>query len=205
MKFHWIQRHPSSGFFLGIVPSTAPKSLNRDTTFSNHLLIVDAYSKIPTLYGMEKITTEEVMEKLDMLQSRFGKIDQFGWWDLEIISADACTQFTLTGFKEEFQTCWVCLTLAAPEHQEMNGQVEMTWRTLSAVAHSLMVHARVLEAYVHFSLMNTTDHIFPVLPIKDLINKYGDSTTPHKLATGTKPSVSHLRVLFCPCVVQKKL
>ena len=26
---------------------------------------------------------------------------------------------------------------------------------------------------------------------------------PHKLATGTKPSVSHLRVLFCPCVVQK--
>ena len=24
-----------------------------------------------------------------------------------------------------------------------------------------------------------------------------------KLATGTKPSVSHLRVLFCPCVVRK--
>ena len=28
-------------------------------------------------------------------------------------------------------------------------------------------------------------------------------TTPYKLATGTKPSVSHLRVLFCPCVVRK--
>ena len=26
---------------------------------------------------------------------------------------------------------------------------------------------------------------------------------PHKLATGTKPSVSHLRVLFCTCVVRK--
>ena len=26
---------------------------------------------------------------------------------------------------------------------------------------------------------------------------------PHKLATGTKPSVSHLRFLFCPCVVLK--
>ena len=34
-----------------------------DTTFSNYLLIVDAYSKIPKLYGMEKITTEEVMDK----------------------------------------------------------------------------------------------------------------------------------------------
>ena len=45
---------------------------------------------------MDNITTEEVMEKLDMFQSRFGKIDQFGWWDLEIISSDAVTQFTST-------------------------------------------------------------------------------------------------------------
>ena len=65
-----------------------------------------------------------------------------------------------------------------------------------------MVHARVLEVYVHFTLIYTTDHIFPVLPIKDLINEDGDPTTPHKLATGTKPSVSQLRVLFFPCVVR---
>ena len=95
------------------------------------------------------------------------------------------------------------LTLAAPEHQEMNGQVEVTWRTLRTVAHSLMVHDRVPEVYVHFALMYTTDHIFPVLPIKYIINEDGDPTTPHRLATGTKPSVSHLRVLFCPCVVRK--
>ena len=51
--------------------------------------------------------------------------------------------------------------------------------------------------------MYTTDHIFQFLPIKDLIIEDGDPTTPYKLATGKKPSVSHLRVLFCPCVVQK--
>ena len=85
----------------------------------------------------------------------------------------------------------------------MNGQVEVTWRTLRTVAHALMVHARVLEVYVHFTLMYTTDQIFLVLPIKDLINKDGGPTTPHKLATGTKPSVSHLRVLYFPCVVRK--
>ena len=72
---------------------------------------------------------------------------------------------------------------------------------LCTVAHSLMVHTRVSEAYVHFSFMYTTDYIFLVLPIKDLINEDGDPITPHKLATGTKTSVSHLRVLFCPCVV----
>ena len=87
--------------------------------------------------------------------------------------------------------------LAVPEHQEMNGKVEVTRRTLRTFAHSLMVHARVSEAYVHFTLMYTTDLIFPVLQIEDLINEDGDPTTPHKLATGTKPSVSQLRVLFC--------
>ena len=79
---------------------------------------------------MENITTAEVMEKLDMFQSRFGKIDQFGWWDLERISADVGTQFTSTEFKDECQIHGVRLTLAASKHQEMNGQVEVNWRTV---------------------------------------------------------------------------
>ena len=133
-------------------------------------MIVDAYSKIPKLYGIENITTAEVMDKLDIFQSRFGKVDQFERWDLDRISADAGTQFTLTEFKIECQTRRVCLKLAAPEPQERNGQVTVTWRTLRTVAHALMVHTRFPEVYVHFTLMYTTDHIFPVLPIKDLIN-----------------------------------
>ena len=51
--------------------------------------------------------------------------------------------------------------------------------------------------------MYTTDHSFLVLPIKYLINKEGNPTTPFKLVTSMKSSVSHLRVLFCPCVVLK--
>ena len=70
-SFKWV--------FMGIIPSTAPKSLTNDTTFSDYFLIVDAYSKIPKLYGMGNITTAEVMDKLDMFQSIFGKIDEFGW------------------------------------------------------------------------------------------------------------------------------
>ena len=85
----------------------------------------------------------------------------------------------------------------------MNGQVEVTWRMLRIVAHSLMIHARVPAVYVHLASMYTIDHIFSVLLIKYLINKDGNPTTPHKLETGTKPSVYHLRVLFCQCVVRK--
>ena len=98
---------------MGIFSSKAPKSLTSDTTFSNYLLFVDACSKIPKIYGMEKITTEQVMHKLDMFQSRFSKIDKFGWWGLKIISADAGIQFISTEFKEELQTFRVFLTLAA--------------------------------------------------------------------------------------------
>ena len=64
---------PLKWVFMDIIPSTAPKILTSDTTFSNYLLIVDAYSKISKLYGTENITTAEVMDKLDMFQSRFGK------------------------------------------------------------------------------------------------------------------------------------
>ena len=84
---------------MDIIPSKAPKRLTSDTTFST-VLIVDAYSKIPKLYVMNKITTEEVMDKLDMFQYIFGKIEKFGWWDLEIISVDAGKELTSTEFKE---------------------------------------------------------------------------------------------------------
>ena len=84
---------------MGIIPSTSPKILRSDVTFSNYLLIVGAYSRIPNLYGMDKITTEAVMDALDMFHSRLGKIDEFGWWDLEIISADVGKQFILTELK----------------------------------------------------------------------------------------------------------
>ena len=69
---------PFKWFFMDIIPSTAPKSLTNDNDSQFVLFIVDAYSKIPKLYGMENITTAEVIDKLDMFQSRFGKIDQFG-------------------------------------------------------------------------------------------------------------------------------
>ena len=66
-----------------------------------------------------------------------------------------------------------------------------------------MVHAIVWEAYIYFALMYTTENIFLVLPIKDLINEDVKTTTSFKLATSTNPSVSHLHVLFSPRVVRK--
>ena len=87
----------------GYIPSRASNFLTSDTTFLNYLLIVDAYFKIPNIYSIEKITTEEVMDKLVMFESRFGKIDEFEWWDLKRISANVSTQVTSTEFKEKMR------------------------------------------------------------------------------------------------------
>ena len=64
---------PFKFFLPDIFPSIAPNVLASETTFSNDLLIFGVHFKITKLYGTEKITTEEVMDKIDMFQSRFGK------------------------------------------------------------------------------------------------------------------------------------
>ena len=85
---------PFKWVFMDIIPATSSKKLTKDTNFSNYLLIVDAYSNIPKCYGMENIITKEVMDKPDMFLAIFGTVDEFGWWDMEIIQTEAGTQFT---------------------------------------------------------------------------------------------------------------
>ena len=65
--------------FIDIILATSPKRLTSETNFSNYFLSLMYTQKIPKLYGMERITTEEVMYRLDMFQARFGRIDEFGW------------------------------------------------------------------------------------------------------------------------------
>ena len=60
-----------------------------------------------------------------MSQSIFEKIDEFGWWDLEIISADAGTQFIYTESQGECKNHGVNMPLAAPWQQEMYGSLKV--------------------------------------------------------------------------------
>ena len=62
---------------MDIIPAIFPKEITKDTTFANYVLIVDAYSNNLKVYGMENITTEEVIDKIDMFQSIFGKLYEF--------------------------------------------------------------------------------------------------------------------------------
>ena len=85
---------------------------------------------------------------------------------MEITSVDAGNQFTSTYLQDDCKKHSVWLMLEAPEYQEIYGQVKLTQRMLCTIAQSLMVHAKVLEAYIYFTFMCTEDHTFLVLPIK---------------------------------------
>ena len=100
-----------------IIPDIASNFFTKDNTFDNYLLIVDAYSKLCRLYGMKSINTDMVMEKKYIFQARFGKVDEFGWWDLEIIQTDSGKKFTSKDFKERISVHGVHPNLAALDHQ----------------------------------------------------------------------------------------
>ena len=59
---------------------------------------------------MEKITFEEVMNKLDTFQARFVKVDELCWWDLKIIQPESSTKFTFKEFQEGIYIRGVQLT-----------------------------------------------------------------------------------------------
>ena len=54
------------------------------------------------------------MDKPDIFQERFGKVDEFGWWDMGIIQTDAVTQFTSKEFHKFLYVNIVQLALASP-------------------------------------------------------------------------------------------
>ena len=108
---------------MDIIPATYSKSFTKQTNFYNSLLIVYAYSNIQTLYEMENITTEEVMDKPDMFQKRCLKVDEFVLWDIDRIQTDSGTQVTPKELQEGLYVRVVQLAIASTDHQVINGQV----------------------------------------------------------------------------------
>ena len=43
---------------------------------------MDAHYNIPIFYVMKNIITEDVMDKRDMFQAMFLKVDEFSWLDM---------------------------------------------------------------------------------------------------------------------------
>ena len=60
-----------------------------------------------------------------MFQAIFVKVDEFGWWGMQRTQVDTGMQFKSKKFSEYLSVRGVKIVLAAPDHQEMNVQVEV--------------------------------------------------------------------------------
>ena len=64
---------PFKWLLMDIIPSIPLIVLTGDNNFSNYLLIVDSYSRIPKIYERENKNTEDVMYKLDIFRQYLEK------------------------------------------------------------------------------------------------------------------------------------
>ncbi|MGH7955157.1 MAG: hypothetical protein ACREOZ_04270, partial [Gloeomargaritales cyanobacterium] len=190
--------------FLDLIPNPASTSITPRTYFSHYLLCVCRYSRQPFLHGLSGLTTQDVLEGIQAFAIRYGKIDEVGYFDFKRIQTDAGPQFTSKEFKQAALTSGFRLTIAAPRHQEQNAYCERTFQTIRLIAHKLLLNARAGEQYLHHALLYATDHIFPVIPWKNL-QVDGRQSTPYEMVHGHRPHLKHLRVLFCPCIVKKHM
>jgi hypothetical protein len=61
----------------------------------------------------------------------------------------------------------------------------------------MLVHARLPDMYLYHALLHACN-MFNILPLKGLVTADGTVTTPFELFAGSKPIVSHFRVLDVP-------
>ncbi|XP_003369037.1 conserved hypothetical protein [Trichinella spiralis] len=80
------------------------------------LIMVDAHSKWPEVLHMPHITTEQIIESLKTVFTRFGFP--------EVLVSDNGTQFTATEFTIFCGENGIRHVTSAPYHAQSNGQVE---------------------------------------------------------------------------------
>jgi hypothetical protein len=151
---------------------------------------------------MRDKNTDSVIDIIQRYQADYGHVGNYGYLNIERIRADAGTQFTSLEFK---QYCWrtgIHLVLAAPKKQYQNHLAEGTWQTISTMARSLLVHARLPDTFMYHALSHACK-IFNVLPVKELQNSDGNTAAPYELFVGSKPKIHHFRVFGCPVVARK--
>jgi transposase InsO family protein len=142
--------------FMDILHPVVSAGLTKDSTYAFHLILVDAYSRYVCIYGLPDKTCSSVIDCLTRHQAEHGHTGNYGYLDIARIRADAGSQFTSLEFKQFKQHCWTSgrnISLAAPKKQHQNHLVERTWQSVSTMARSLLVHARLSDSFMYLALL----------------------------------------------------
>jgi transposase InsO family protein len=205
---HTPSTHPGHTIFIDILHPITDCGLTPNTTFPFYIILVDAFSRFSSIYGLSDKSSQTVITTIEQYVADHhthigaGTTTTFEFFDIEKICTDAGSQFTSSDFKNFCRTKLITLSLAAPKKQSQNHLAERSWQTINKMARSMMVHARLPDQYYYHANLYASS-IFNILPIKDLTTGDGDPTTPYFLFYGHKPYISHYRVFGCPVVAKK--
>ena len=190
-----MAEHPFQRIFMDIIPAPSNEGLTNSTAFPCFLLIVDHFSRWTWFEGMLRRNTTAVIRAIRafMTETRsLGRVQQ-----VEYIRGDADSVFRSSEFQAFGVDNDIAISIAAPDHQEMNSICERAWATIDNMGRSMCVHARLGNHFFYHS-RKYASHIINLLVPKDLLDEHGTPTTPHFLAFQRKPRIGHLRVFGCP-------
>jgi hypothetical protein len=119
---HTPSTHPGHTIFIDILHPIADCGLTPNTTFPFYIILVDAFPRFSTIYGLSDKTTQSVVLSLEQYVADHRShpctsTATFEFADIEKICSDAGSQFTSSDFKDFCCTKHITLSLAAPKKQ----------------------------------------------------------------------------------------
>ena len=193
---------PRETLFLDIMPPMYNEFLTPNEDFPAYVWISDSSSTFPEFYGMNDLTTTELIRCINQFITEHGNVSSLQYTDVNRIKADAGPQFASKEFQKFCNDNLIQLTIAAPEHQESNHGIECVYRTIQQMTRSILIHARLDNAFWYHAARYAI-HVYRAMPWKRCILPCGTQSTPYEMFKQEKPRISHFRVFGCPCVIKK--
>jgi hypothetical protein len=191
---------PGKYVFLDTLHPLVSSGITPATSFPFYLILVDSYSRYTCIYGIPDKSTDAVVTTLKQYQANHIQAQAYGFPDTVCICTDAGSQLTSKEFRQYCKDNNIHLTLAAPKKQYQIHLAEWSWKTVSTMAWSLLVHARLPDTFWYHALKYTT-YIFNVLPIHGLKGELDLPSTPYELFYNKKPNISRFRIFGCPAII----
>ena len=155
------------------------------------LLLVDRTTRNAWVYGLKTLSQDLIVQALEKFRLDAGALPKTLYTDFD--------KKLIAGTTEKWLTTNECKVLPAPpSHQDQNGLVERTWRTVVAMARSYITEMQMPRTFWFWAIRHATlCHNYIPCKVND------ELTTPLELAYGEKPKYSTLFRLFSTIYFKK--
>ena len=190
---------PLQHMFMDCIPSPGILRGVKGYDAKDYLLLCDPVSKFVDKINLIDKSTASVIKALESWR---GDMLRKGFVLFLYLRSDAGTNFTSNEFKEWCRTENIKLTVAGPKHQEQNGFVETSYKTIGKMARSMLVAAKMPLPFMHLALDYATI-ILRVMPHRSLKSIDGKPITTYEVLHKKKPRIRRFKVFGSPVIFKR--